>query len=103
MRQGRHWDTCMCNGNSILTNDRGLENEVEITNCMSEEADQRIVRLILNCSKFHSRVDALTIDTDVLDATLYQVSMVKVVQNFGIPGLNQSQKRNIQKFFKNSA
>ena len=53
-------------GNSILTNDDNIENEDDITNCMSEEADQRVVRHVLNCSKFFSRVDALTIDADVL-------------------------------------
>ena len=53
-------------GNSILTNDNDIENQDDVTNCISEEADQRIVRHVLNCSKVYSRVDALTIDTDVL-------------------------------------
>ena len=73
-------ETLVCTyGNSIVTNDRGLENEVDIRNCMSEEADQRIVRHILNCSKFYSRVDALTIDTDVLVLIISSYPSLKLV------------------------
>ena len=53
-------------GDTVITNCRAIELEKDITNCQSEEADQRIVRHVINCSKHYLRVDALTIDTDVL-------------------------------------
>ena len=50
-------------GSSILTNNSDFQLQDNITNCMSEEADQRIIRHLINCSKHYFRVDALTIDT----------------------------------------
>ena len=74
-------ETLVCTyGNSILTNDKGLEHEVDITNCISEEAGQRIVlHIVLNCSKFYSRGDALTIDTDVLLLIISSYPILKLV------------------------
>ena len=52
---------------SILSNSAVLRTQTDINNCISEEADQRIVRHAINCAKnAFERVDVLTIDTDVL-------------------------------------
>ena len=60
--------TFVCtHGNSILTNSNSLQNQTDINNCISEEADQRILRHAINCAKnAFERVDVLTVDTDVL-------------------------------------
>ena len=49
-------------GSSILTNNSDFQLQDHSTNCMSEEANQRIIRHLINCSKHYLRVDALTID-----------------------------------------
>ena len=53
--------------NSVLTNNVALRTQSDISNCISEEADQRIVRHAINCAKNgFERVDVLTVDDDVL-------------------------------------
>ncbi len=44
--------TLVCtHSNSILTNSAALQNQTDINNCISEEADQRIVGHAINCAK----------------------------------------------------
>ena len=44
--------TLVCtHSNSILTNSTTLQNQSEIINCVSEEANQRILSLTINCTK----------------------------------------------------
>ena len=44
--------TLVCtHGNSILTNSATLQNQSDIINCVSEEANQRILSHTINCTK----------------------------------------------------
>ena len=65
-------------GNSILTNSNSLRNQTDINNCISEEADQRILRHAINCAKnAFERVEVLTVDTDVLMLVISYYSHLK--------------------------
>ena len=65
-------------GNSILTNSAALQNQSDIHNCISKEADQRILRRAINCAKnAFERVDVLAIDTDVLILVVVYLSHLK--------------------------
>ena len=67
-------------GDSVLTNSPSLQLPDDITHCISEEADQRIVRLAINCYKNgFTRVDVLTIDTDVLILVLASYPLLKAI------------------------
>ena len=48
---------------------------------MSEEANQRIIRHLINCSKHYARVDALTIDTDVLKLVISSYPLLKSINH----------------------
>ena len=71
--------TLMCtHGNSILTNSAALQNQSDINNCISKQADQKILRHAINCAKnAFERVDVLTIDTDVLILVVAYFSHLK--------------------------
>ena len=71
--------TLVCtHGNSFLTNSAALKNQSDINNCISEEADQRILQHAINWTKnAFERVDMLIIDTAVLILAVAYFSHLK--------------------------